>query len=260
MSVTERNKIKKELLEMCKANGAGKKTLRFSAPKRWSITEKPTSLLKYKGYTFKMRYAPEFETPFYEDQDPNAEPILNIILFEDYELYVSNSDKTLASYLMLHPHCDMMGGKWYGIENKEKEAEDELIFMEKEEQARNKARTEGLETVQAVYDVLTGRSASSVTPSEIRVTIIKLAKENPDVVLEAFGDEKTIIKYKYKSAVELGHIYTTNQDTVLKWKDSNGTILNIPAGASMPDEFAKFCLSDDKGNDVLEALQKKLAN
>lgn len=250
-----REEIKAELMDKCFAAGVGKKPLKWISKHMYEML-RPKCHLVIDNHIFRLRYVKEFDTPFEEDQ-PEGDVRLDRINIDEYELETGASDLALNMFLMLNPLNEENGGKRYRLENKKKEAEDALTNYELIDNAIAKIRDSNLEQIKAALHVITGWDTIDMGSSEVRLELRKQVETIPEVVIRAFEDETTEIKFKFFTAKRLGYLVSNNEETTLKWGGTEKIFFTIPMGQNLAEQFANHCLSE-KGKPILAALNEKL--
>lgn len=250
----KKNSLKAELEAKCKQAGCGTKPLVFNLNKGMRNLIIPcTATISYKGAVFNLRYSKKFDTPFEEDQNPEINTSMNPVSISDGQLITR--DRALSMFLLLHPH-NSKNGK-FSLEDKE---EEEKAIVEEEEtrmQAIEKISTSQIDELQACYNVLTGSDPTGLESRTLKCDLYIKARTEAKKVLEAFGDKKTLIKYKLFTALKLGYVQINSAKTELTWK-GGASIINVLHGQNVFDAFAQLCLTEN-GVEVYEMLNKQLA-
>lgn len=250
----KKNSLKAELEAKCKQAGCGTKPLVFNLNKGMRNLIIPcTATISYKGAVFNLRYSKKFDTPFEEDQNPEINTSMNPVPISDGQLITR--DRALSMFLLLHPH-NSKNGKFL-LEDKEEEENSIIAEEETRMQAVEKIRTSQIDELQACYNVLTGSDPSGMESRTLKCDLYVKARTDAKKVLEAFGDKKTLIKYKLFTALKLGYIQMNSSKTELTWK-GGGSIINVLSGQNVFDAFAQLCLTEN-GVEVYEMLNKQLS-
>lgn len=250
----KKNSLKAELLAKCSQAGCGTKPLVFNLNRGAKNLIIPcTTTITYKGAVFNLRYSRKFDTPFEEEQSSDISVSMDPISISDGQLVTK--DRALSMFLCLHPH-NSKNGKFM-LEDKE---EEERLIIEEEEtrmQAVEKISTSQIDELQACYNVLTGADPSGLESRTLKCDLYLKARTEAKRVLAAFGDKKTLVKYKLFTALKLGYIQINSSKTELTWK-GGGNIINVLPNQNVFDAFAELCLSEN-GAEVYEMLNKQLS-
>lgn len=224
----------------------------------FAVLLKPVAKIVRDGFVINLRYSDMYDHPFLDKQDSSIKTKVKPITFDEHQVDVSTREPGKLMYLLLHADNAKNGGSGYWLEDKGREAEDEYEFMKIQDEARELIKNSDEHQAKAAHYVLTGQGEHGMSAIEARVGLIHYSNDNPEKVIEAFEDEKTVYKFKLKTATILGYMYVTDNGTELRWGDTNGVILTIPAGTNMQEEFAKFCQTE-KGKPVIERLSSELS-
>lgn len=254
--IKSREDVKRELLKECRNNTPKADNLLWISDNNYEMIN-PKCVIHKDGYTFRLRYAPIFDTPFEEDQPSDITIKLRRLNIEQCELLTSAEDVCLTAFLMLNPANKTNGGKRFKLNDSEKEAKIQYDFYDILDKAAVMIREADLEQAKAAYSVMSGLHTLDMFGSEVRLGLRKIADEKPQEVIDAFADERTVIKYKYMSALRLQYLDVNDNETAVRWTGSDRPFLTIVAGTSMKDKFADYCLTAD-GKEVYEVLCEKL--
>ena len=253
-----REDVKKQLIKRCLEKGLGKKRFKWLSDYNHQMLI-PKATLIVDNYVFRLRYAKQFETPFVEDQ-PNVDKVdMSRIQMDEFELETGQNQLCLNMFLMLSPGNKANGGRRFWMEDKEKDAEVKLDKYELIDLAATRIKASRLEELKACLHVLTGYDTMKMQGSELKLSLRRMAEEDPQMILDAFNDERSVVKYQYHTAVTIGYLVINTEGTILKWSGSDKPILSIPLGDKMADHFADLALSA-RGKSVYEALVDKLQN
>lgn len=254
--IKTREEVKKELLDKCLTVGVGRRPFKWVCKNMIEML-KPKATIVIDNYVFRLRYCEQFDTPFEEDQPEGLDVRLSRITMEDYELDTSVNQIGLNMFLMLNPLNEANGGEKFRLEDKKKEAEEALTTYELIDNAVLAIREANLEMAKAALHIITGWDTIDMGNSEIRLELRKQSEITPELVIRAFKDDTTAIKFKYFTAKRLGYLATNEEETTLRWGGTDKIFFTIPAGQDMAERFADYCLSD-KGRPVLATLDEKL--
>lgn len=143
------------------------------------------------------------------------------------------------------------------MEDKKKEEEENIASMELFSDVFEKIKTAQIEELNACYNVVTGYDPTGMSSRTLRSDLYTVARNYPKKVLDAFNDERTLIKFKLFAAIKEGHIVMDRDRLNLSWKGGNN-IINVLPGEDVFNAFAQLCLSEN-GVQTLEILNKRLS-
>ena len=248
------NKTKKQVISELKAKCAkmigNKRTFKFVS-QGYALLLKPVQNIVVDGHLINLRCSSRYDSPFLDEQDDKDKTRLFPVEFDDNSLIVSPVEMSKLMYLMLHPWNESNGGSVnsgvsFRLEDKEAEAKAEFEFFELEDQARELIKTKPSDEVKAAHFVVLGHGSHDMDVKEARVNLIKHSTEDPEGVIEAFGDERTKYKFKFQTAVMMGYIYTNDDQTEARMANTQKIFLSIPKGADMIEEFATFYKTENR--------------
>lgn len=247
--------VKQKLIEKCESAGCGKEALVFMTNKRTrNLIIKPETTIVADGFVFNLRYSPRFDSPFEDDQDETGSSGLRHIHIEE-SLRVRPNQRALAMFLFLNPMNSQHGQ--YVMVDKKQEEEENISLMDTDFAILDKIRSSQIEELRACYNVVTGMDPSGMSSRTLRSDLYILARKSPKKILEAFEDEKTLIKFKLFAAIKEGYIVISTDRLSLSWKGGN-SIVNVMPGEDVYNAFAQLCMSEN-GVETLEILNKRLS-
>lgn len=257
--VKTKEDVMQELENECRAIMQKKSSFRF-IHENFAVLLKPVSRIVRDGYVINLRYSPMYDHPFLDRQDTTIKTKVKPILFDEHQVDVTVAEPGKLMYLLLHKDnvASENSNNQYWMEDKGREAQDEYDLMLTQDEARELIKNSDEHEAKAAHYVLVGSGEHGISAIEARVGLMHYAHSHPEKVIEAFEDERTVFKFKLRTAMIIGYVYTNDDQTELYWEDTNGVILTIPAGTDMEEEFAKFCQTD-KGKPVIERLSKELS-
>jgi len=255
-----KSQVIKELHEKCAELIGDKRSFRFIS-QGYAVQVKPVTKVVVNGFLINLRYSDKFDTPFLDEQDTENKVKLYPVEFDDNECIVSATEMCKLKFLMLHRLNEANGansksGASWRLEDKAKEAKDEMSFIAMEDEARNLIKDRPSDEVLAAHSVVLGGD-HTMDITGARVALVNLSRECPDKVIDAFDDERTRFKFKFKTALIVGLIYLNDDQTECSWRDTHKSFLTIPKGASMEEEFATYC-GTEEGVDVLRRISEQL--
>lgn len=188
-----------------------------------------------------------------DDYEKDALTQSKEIWFEDGCLLVNPSNLLLIEYLEAHPEFN----KSFKLDNPEADAVKELEALEREELVKDELSK--LEDYGALVEALRRKDEVTIhlTPSQKKLRCYKEAKQDPDKVLKAIKDPKTITKYMVALALSRNIISLNTPKTHVVWGDNKEVICAIPTGQKVVDIMSNF-LFEPKNEGTLEELQRRI--
>jgi len=205
-----------------------------------------------KGVNREMRYASNQNSIFMDEQDSNA--ILEHIIFEDGVLYVPKTNQPLQKLLSLyHPR------KGYVYEEKDEvaEAKDQLVSIETEMEALNKAISIEIDQAEAILRVELGSSVGNMSSSEIKRDLYIFAKRNPVLFLDLVSDDNVVLRNLAIKAKEMGVINLSQDQRSFTWGSNDRKLMEVPFDENPYSAFAAW-LKTDEGVEVYKSIQKRV--
>jgi hypothetical protein len=197
-----------------------------------------------------LRYARNQKTPFEDEQDGNV--ILEPVIFEDGMLRVKKENQVLQHFLYIHP----MNNKIFEEMDPEKDAAEELEFLEYEAEALSKAKGLTIKKLESIAKVLFGINTDNFTTSELKRDILVFAKREPMDFLESINDPELEHNSNVHRLFELSLLKFRNKKKEVWYNTpTNKTkMLSVPHGEDPYDIVAGFLKTDD-GIDQLKVLE-----
>jgi hypothetical protein len=200
-----------------------------------------------------LRYARNQKSPFEDEQDGNA--ILEPIIFEDGMLMVSRTNPVLQEFLHYHP---LNGVKFVEVDD-EKDAQEDVDYLNIEVDALIKARELSIEMLESISRVLFNRDTSKVSTAELKRDVLVFARNEPSEFLNVLNDPMLKLQGSIQLFFDRGLIsFRKNNKEVWYNTSSNKTrMLTVPYGEEGLFTIASYLSSDD-GIDSLKMLEKLL--
>jgi len=205
-----------------------------------------------KGINREMRYSSNQNSIFIDEQDNNA--ILEHIIFEDGVLYVPKTNQPLQKLLSLyHPK------KGYVYEEKDHvaEAKEELVSIETEMEALNKAVSIDIDQAEAILRVEIGSRVNRMDSSELKRDLYIFARKNPALFLELVKDENVMLRNLAIKAREMGIINLSQDQRSFTWGSNDRKLMEVPFDENPYSAFAAW-LKTDEGVEVYKSIQKRV--
>jgi len=198
-----------------------------------------------------LRYARNQKSPFEDEQDGNY--ILEPIVFEDGALVVQKNNPVLQKFLDLHPSK----GDIFEEFDPEKEATENLEYLNFELDAQIAAREISIDTAMAVLRVMIGSRVENMTSQEIRRDIMVYAKNNPEEFLEMIDDSDLQLRNKAAKYIEMGYLQFRNaqRDIFFNLKDNKRKMMSVPLGEEPINAMAAY-FKTQEGIEVEESLNR----
>ncbi len=205
-----------------------------------------------KGFNRALRYARNQKSPFEDEQDGNF--ILEPVIFENGLLRVPKENQVLQQFLHYHP----MNGKKFTEVNNEKDASQEVEYLNYEVDALIEARNLDVAQLENVCRVLFGKNVSKMSTAELKRDVLVFAKRDPRSFLEAIKDPELMHSANIQRFFDDGLLTTRRNDSEVWYNTpTNKTkMLTIPYGQDKVTAASTFLKSDDglEALTMLEAL------
>lgn len=206
-----------------------------------------------KGVNRPLRYARNQKSPFEDEQDGNA--ILEPIVFEDGVLFVPKTNQVLQKFLYYHPQRDMV----FEEINKEKDAQEELEYVEAALEAQVIAKNLEFEKLISVARVLLGSHAEKMSSVELKRDILLYAKESPVDFLDTLNDpmlemQDTVYQFFNKNYLAFRN---GNKDVYFNLPKNKKKLLTVPFGED-PYFIVASHFQSDEGVELYKLLKSRL--
>lgn len=205
-----------------------------------------------KGYARELRYATNQKSPFLDEQVGHV--TLAHIVFKDGTLTVSKEKQALQKLLSLyHPQK----GATYLELDAQKDATEEVDFMELEIQALTTAASLDLTHAEAILRVESGANVDSMKSAEIKRDLYVFAKNDPELFLELVKDEDVKLRNYAAKAIAKGILKLSPDKKTVSLKSTGEKLLNVPFEETPLVAIASYFKSD-KGLDLYSSIEKKI--
>jgi hypothetical protein len=206
-----------------------------------------------KGINRALRYAVNQKSPFEDEQDGNA--IVEPVVFEDGFLNVSRTNQVLQEFLHYHP----LNGKRFEEVNAEKDAAEEVEWLNAEVDALVEARKLTIDQLETIARVIIGAGASNMTTAELRRDMLIYAKQDPDSFLKMVSDPMVKLQSNVQKLFDERLLaFRNNQKEVyFNLPGNKKRMMNIPFGED-PMYVVTSYMQSDEGVEILEYLEKQL--
>ena len=205
------------------------------------------------GQNRPLRYARNQKSPFEDSQDGNA--ILEPIVFEDGMLVVPKQNQILQEFLHLHPG----NGTVFVEINKQKDAAQELEYVEAELDAQILARELDTDKLLTVCRVFMGAAVDKMSIPELKRDVLVYAKHQPFEFLEVLDDPMLELQDQVAQFFAAGLLSFKNnrKDVYFNLKKNKSKLLTVPFGEEAHYIVASYMQSDD-GLETFKLLKKAL--
>lgn len=206
-----------------------------------------------KGINRALRYAVNQKTPFEDEQDGNA--IVEPVVFEDGFLNVPRTNQVLQEFLHYHP----LNGKRFEEVNDEKDAAEEVEWLNAEVDALVEARKLTIDQLETLGRVAIGGNAANMTTAELRRDMLIYAKQDPDSFLKMVSDPMVKLQSNVQKLFDERLLaFRNNQKEVyFNLPGNKKRMMSIPFGEE-PMYVVTSYFQTDEGVEILEYLEKQL--
>tara|TARA_Y100001938_G_scaffold142445_1_gene213701 strand:- start:1782 stop:2540 length:759 start_codon:yes stop_codon:yes gene_type:complete len=200
-----------------------------------------------------LRYARNQKSPFEDEQDGNA--ILEPIVFEDGVLFVGKTNQVLQQFLYYHPQRNIV----FEEINKERDAKEELEFVEVGLDAQVLAKELDVDTLVSVCRVLMGSGVEKMSTIELRRDILLYAKNNPIDFIDTLNDPMLEMQDTVYQFFNKTYLVFKNQqkDVYFNLPKNKKKLLTVPFGEDPYYIVSSFFMSDE-GVELFKLLKKRL--
>lgn len=200
-----------------------------------------------------LRYSQNHESPFMDEQ--MGEVLLGRIRFTNGTLTVPKENVSLQKFLSVY-HPD--NGSEYVELNLDKEAQDDLVWIEKEAEAVQLALSMDINDLEAIARAVFRSNVNNMRSSEIKRDMVLFAKEKPEEFIRLSNDENIKNRNIAIRAVEMGILKILSDNQTVAWNDKDKTkIMTARFGENVYSELARF-FKTDEGVEVLQGIANKL--
>jgi hypothetical protein len=245
--------MKREVKDRTYRLTRGSAPLTFILPSRNSRRSPLMYFDESKNENRVLRYASNQKSIFEDEQDGNA--IITPIIFEDGFLRVPKNNPILQEFLYYHP---MNGKKFEEVDN-ERDAREELEYLEQEIDALATAKELTIEQAEAVGRILLASNVASMTTAELRRDLMVYARRDAKAFMSAVTNPELQLVSKINRFVDerLISIRNNGRDVHYNLKDNKKRIVAVPFGDETIGFLASYFKSDE-GVEILEFLEKQL--
>lgn len=206
-----------------------------------------------KGINRPLRYAVNQKSPFEDEQDGNA--IVEPIVFEDGFLNVPRTNQVLQEFLHYHP----LNGKRFEEVNDEKDAAQEVEWLNAEVDALVEARKLTVDQLETLGRVAISGDVSTMTTAELRRDMLIFAKHDPQGFLRMVSDPMVKLQSNVQRFFDEKLLtFRNNQKEVyFNLPGNKKRMMSLPYGEE-PMYVVTSHLQSDEGVEILEYLEGML--
>lgn len=206
-----------------------------------------------KGINRPLRYAVNQKSPFEDEQDGNA--IVEPIVFEDGFLNVPRTNQVLQEFLHYHP----LNGKRFEEVNDEKDAAQEVEWLNAEVDALVEARKLTVDQLETLGRVAISGDVSTMTTAELRRDMLIFAKHDPQGFLRMVSDPMVKLQSNVQRFFDEKLLtFRNNQKEVyFNLAGNKKRMMSLPYGEE-PMYVVTSHLQSDEGVEILEYLEGML--
>ncbi len=150
-----------------------------------------------------------------------------------------------------------MLGRKYDERKPVEAAMSDLEYLEIEIDALTAARNMDVEQREAILRVEIGSKVNSLSSSEIRRDVMRLAKMNPSLFLALASDENVMLRNFAITATEQGIIKISQDNKSVLWASNDRKLMTIPFDENAYSALASW-FKTDEGMEVYRSIEKRL--
>lgn len=179
-----------------------------------------------------------------DEQDEYA--ITEPIIFEDGELRVPNTNPVLIDFLRKHPRINQDFYEW----DPQKETKEKYDLEEAILEAKIAARALSVDKKKSLIRLYTSKNTSQIDKmdiSEINYTLMKLAEQYPEEIVDAIDDPETEVDDVATRAVRDGYVSIRNngRDVHYNLEGNKKRAFVVPFGEDPVSALAAWLKTDD---------------
>jgi hypothetical protein len=201
-----------------------------------------------------LRYSVNQKTPFEDEQDGNA--VVEPIIFEDGLLRVPRTNPVLQEFLHYHPLLNVV----FAEVDKEKDASQEMEYLNYEVDALIEARQLTIEQLETVTRVMFGKDPSMISTAELKRDVLVFAKMNPIEFLNIINDPMLKFQDKVRQFFEnkLLQFRNNEKEVWFNTPTNKKKMMSIAFGED-PYEAVSLYLKSDEGIEAMKMLELSMA-
>jgi hypothetical protein len=201
-----------------------------------------------------LRYSVNQKSPFEDEQDGNA--VVEPIIFEDGLLRVPRTNPVLQEFLHYHPLLNVV----FAEVDKEKDASQEMEYLNYEVDALVEARQLTIEQLETVTRVMFGKDPSMISTAELKRDVLVFAKMNPIEFLNIINDPMLKFQDKVRQFFEnkLLQFRNNEKEVWFNTPTNKKKMMSIAFGED-PYEAVSLYLKSDEGIEAMKMLELSMA-
>jgi hypothetical protein len=201
-----------------------------------------------------LRYSVNQKSPFEDEQDGTA--IVEPIVFEDGLLRVPRTNPVLQEFLHYHPLRNVS----FEEVDKERDASQEMEYLNYEVDALIEARQLTIEQLETVTRVMFGKDPSMISTAELKRDVLVFAKMNPIEFLNIINDPMLKFQDKVRQFFENKLLQFRNNDKEVWFSTPTNKkkMMSIAFGED-PYEAVSLYLKSDEGIEAMKMLELSMA-
>lgn len=234
----------------------GKSPLTYSIPNKHTASRPLLVVDEESGRQRAIRYSRNQKSQYMDEQDEHT--IVDQIVFQDGKLIAPKTNFQLQDFLSIHPDNEANGGSKFYEYDPEKQAQEEVDWINAELDAQLMVRDMDFEKLKSIALILLGEQVNRMQSSEIRHNVLLIAREDPYQILEMTDDTDNEVMATVIRAFSNKYVFTKGgKDIHYNLENNKSKILTIKHGMTAEDALAQWLVSD-AGTDFYEFLQSKL--
>lgn len=204
-----------------------------------------------------LRYAPNQKSIFIDEQD--GEFRLEPISFTDGTLIVQPRQVRLMEFLDHHPDNVKNGGGRFEIQDFAKEAQDELDWLDIEDEARKIAKTLSPKELRNIVRKMLPSSVDTMENEEIAVYVRRLSARDPEKLLSMVERSDVELEGTVADCLNANLIQFRKNDTEVYYnlKNKKKLLFRVPTN-ELPKKSLTDYLMSNEGMKVLVELEEEL--
>jgi hypothetical protein len=201
-----------------------------------------------------LRYSVNQKSPFEDEQDGTA--IVEPIVFEDGLLRVPRTNPVLQEFLHYHPLRNVS----FEEVDKERDASQEMEYLNYEVDALIEARQLTIEQLETVTRVMFGKDPSMISTAELKRDVLVFAKMNPIEFLNIINDPMLKFQDKVRQFFEnkLLQFRNNEKEVWFNTPTNKKKMMSIAFGED-PYEAVSLYLKSDEGIEAMKMLELSMA-
>ena len=236
----------------------GKTPLTCSIPNKHTPSRPLLVVDEEKQTQRAIRYSRNQKSQFVDEQDEHT--IVEPVVFQDGKLIVPKTNFQLQEFMDIHPGNESNGGSMFYEYDPEKQAQEEMEWLNVEIDAMNEVRTMEFDKLKSIATVVYGDQVDRWQSSEVRHNMMLWTRDNPIEFLEMIDDPDTEVAAVARQALSMGFVILKNngRDLYHNHEENKTKIATIKHDSTPEDTLIQWLVSD-KGNDTYTHLRSKLS-